>query len=155
MKLLLRLLFTFCALFSTKLFSGSLQVNLDPAAAVTAGARWRVDGGTWRASGYIATNLTDADHTITYKPVTGWITPAAATATITASNTTTLNTTYVQAGTLQITLIPTTGKWRVDGGTWRNSGVSVTGLTPGTHTIDYSSISGYISPIPTPSNTLT
>lgn len=146
MKILLRLFVTFCSLFCTELFAGSLKVNLSPAAAVTAGAQWRVDGGTWRASGYTATNLTDTTHPVTFKTVTGWIAPAAVDAVITSGATTTLSATYVQAASLQITLTPTNGRWRIDGGSWRNSDVTLTGLTPGNHTIDYSSVSGYISP---------
>lgn len=56
--------------------SAKLQVNLTPAGAVTAGARWSPNGGTtWYTSGTIAT-LATGTYTITFKPTVGWTAPA-------------------------------------------------------------------------------
>jgi len=38
-------------------------------------------------------------------------------------------------------------QWAVDGGAWQNSGDSVQGLTPGSHTVMYESVSGWTKPI--------
>ena len=60
---------------------GTLIVNLEPAAARTAGARWSVDGGTARESGW--TNvLAPGDHIITYTNVNGWTAPTTEVVTI-------------------------------------------------------------------------
>ena len=55
---------------------GSLQVTLGPAAAVTAGAQWNVDGGVWRNSGVTVSGLSVGSHTVNYNVVTGWTSPA-------------------------------------------------------------------------------
>jgi len=56
--------------------SSALSVTLQPAAAVSAGAQWRVDGGAWRASGAVATGLTAGAHTVLFGAATGWTAPA-------------------------------------------------------------------------------
>ncbi len=56
-------------------WTGSLQVNISPVDAVNAGARWRVDGGSWLSSGSIVTALPEGSHTIEYAAVTGWVAP--------------------------------------------------------------------------------
>gem|GEM_PF-826068 len=38
-------------------------------------------------------------------------------------------------------------QWRVDGGAWRTSGAIVTGLTAGSHTVNYSEVAGYTNPV--------
>ena len=55
--------------------SSALQVTLQPAEAVSAGAQWRVDGGAWRASGAVVTGLTAGAHTVSFGAATGWIAP--------------------------------------------------------------------------------
>lgn len=38
------------------------------------------------------------------------------------------------------------GQWRVDGGSYRNTGDTATGLTPGSHTVSFKAVSGYTTP---------
>ncbi len=76
--------------------TGSLQVTILPAAAVTAGAQWRVDGGTWRNSGYTQTGLSVGSHTVSFSTLSGWNTPGNQTVNITSNNTTTASGTYIQ-----------------------------------------------------------
>ena len=64
--------------------TGSLKVNLTPETAVAAGARWRVDGGAWRKCGAVVKNLAAGEHTVIFKSVPGWLTPAKQTVTIEA-----------------------------------------------------------------------
>lgn len=54
---------------------GSLQVNILPAGAVSAGAQWRVGDGSWQNSGDSVTNLIAGSHTISYSAVSGWLSP--------------------------------------------------------------------------------
>ncbi len=133
-------------LISGTALAGNLKVNLIPPGAVTAGAQWRVDGGTWRNSGVTVKNLSNAAHTVEYKAVAGWIAPASTSVTLTNNVTTTITGTYVQPASIAVTLTPSTGQWRIDGGAWRSSGTTATGLTPGAHTISYNALSNYNSP---------
>ena len=125
--------------------AGSLKVTLTPTTAISAGAQWRVDAGAWQASGATVKGLSNGTHNVEFKTVTGWIAPGLKAVNIT-NGTTTLTGTYVQAATLSITLNPTAGQWRVDGGAWRSSATTASGLAPGSHTIDYAPISGYTNP---------
>jgi hypothetical protein len=45
---------------------GSLQVNMDPAGAVNAGAQWQVDGSAWQNSGATVSGLTLGSHTVSF-----------------------------------------------------------------------------------------
>jgi hypothetical protein len=130
---------------------GSLQVTITPAAAVSAGAQWQVDGGTLQNSGTTVSNLSVGSHTLTFSPVNGWGTPASQTVTITANQTTTTNGTYVQTGSLQVTLNPpgaiTAGAmWQVDGGAFQSSGAIVSGLSASNHTVAYEAVNGFVTP---------
>jgi uncharacterized repeat protein (TIGR03803 family) len=58
--------------------TGGMNVTLDPAGAVAAGAGWSVDtGGSYQASGATLSNLTPGTYVVTYAPVAGYQTPAA------------------------------------------------------------------------------
>ncbi|HEX2855503.1 MAG TPA: hypothetical protein VHO24_19870, partial [Opitutaceae bacterium] len=145
MTILSRLVIALCCLFCTALHAGNLKVNLAPSQAVSAGAQWRVDGGTWRNSGTTVNGLSNANHTVDFKAVSGWVAPASMTVAV-VSGTTTKTGTYVQTASLKITLTPSSGQWRIDGGAWRTSGTTVSGLTPGNHAVDYTGVSGFAAP---------
>ena len=54
-------------------------------------------------------------------------------------------------GSITINLSPSDAvsagaQWRVDGGNYRNTGDTATGLTPGSHTVSFKSVSGYTTP---------
>ncbi|MDH4158262.1 MAG: hypothetical protein OEW00_13405, partial [candidate division Zixibacteria bacterium] len=132
--------------------TGSLQVTILPPEAIAAGAQWRVDGGTWRNSGYTESGLAVGSHTVEYKTIAGWDTPINETVQINDDQTTTTSGTYIQqTGSLQVTISPPAAiaagaQWRVDGGTWRDSGYTESGLTIGSHTVEYSTVSGWNKP---------
>nr|NIP55679.1 hypothetical protein [Phycisphaerae bacterium]NIR26632.1 hypothetical protein [Gammaproteobacteria bacterium]NIS54350.1 hypothetical protein [Phycisphaerae bacterium]NIX02161.1 hypothetical protein [Phycisphaerae bacterium] len=132
--------------------TGSLQVMLLPQAAVDANAQWRVDGGPWRDSNYIETDLEVGSHNVECKPITGWNEPNILTATINQYQTTTITLTYIQQfGSLQVTILPqeaadANAQWRVDGGPWQDSGHTEPNLAVGTHTVEYSVIAGWNEP---------
>jgi hypothetical protein len=82
---------------------GSLEVTISPSPAVTAGAQWQVDGGTWQSSTTTVTNLSAGAHTIWFAPVSGWNAPAPQTVAITNGAATTATGVYmvpVQFGTV-------------------------------------------------------
>ena len=67
-------------------YTVALQVTLGPAAAITAGAQWQVDGGTWQNSAATVGNLSAGNHTLGFKTISGWTTPANQTVAIKANS---------------------------------------------------------------------
>jgi len=58
--------------------SGNLQVILGPAKAVSDGAKWKVDSGSWLDSGVTVEDLSAGTHIVACKDVSGfreWVTP--------------------------------------------------------------------------------
>ncbi len=133
---------------------GYLQITIAPQEAITAGAQWKVND-TWNNSGD-SVQLTPGTYTIEFKTISGWNTPANQTVTITADQTATTSGTYTkipvsQQGSLTVTISPqdaidSDAQWRVDSGTWQNSGHTETGLSVGNHTIEFKTISGWNKP---------
>jgi hypothetical protein len=112
-----------------------------------------VDSGIWHDSNDIESGLTVGSHTVEYNTITGWDTPINETVQINDGLTTTTSGTYIQqTGSLQVTILPpgavTAGaKWRVDGGAWRDSEYTESGLAVGSHTVEYNTITGWDTPI--------
>ncbi|MHC4084263.1 MAG: hypothetical protein ACYSU5_03515 [Planctomycetota bacterium] len=130
---------------------GALQVTISPQAAIDAGAQWRLDGGTWRDSGYIETNLLVGFHTVEYKSIPSWNTPTTETVQIIDDQTINITGTYVPTGSLQVIILPQVAiaagaQWRVDSGTWHDSTYTKTGLSAGPHTLEYKPVSGWNTP---------
>ena len=136
----------------TKNAAGSLTVTISPAGAVTAGAMWSVDGGSWQAGGTTVSGLTVGPHTVAFNNIAGWTTPSSQTFNISNGQTTSLSGTYVQqTGSLTVAISPagavTEGAmWSVDGGSWHASGTTVSGITVGSHTVAYNNIPGWNIP---------
>ena len=133
---------------------GSLQVTIQPAPAIIAGARWQVDGGGRQASGVTVSGLAVGNHTVSFSTVSGWTTPTNQTVSVSANATAATGGTYVPiapAGSLQVTISPASAiaagaQWQVDGGAWQPSGVTVSGLAVGNHTVSFSTVSGWTTP---------
>jgi hypothetical protein len=136
--------------------AGNLRVTLRPAAAVTAGARWNVDGGDWQISGATVAGLSLGGHTVNFNTVAGWNSPASAPANIAFNATATATGVYVpQTGDVQVTLEPagavTAGaQWTVDGGAWQDSGATLTGVAVGSHTVNFKTVYGWDAPSAAP-----
>jgi hypothetical protein len=92
--------------------TGSLVVNLSPAAAVTAGAQWQVDGTGFNNSGQTVAALAPGSHSVTFKAVSGYTTPTSFSVNIVANAQTTTNATYsaVAATTYTLTLNAASGQ---------------------------------------------
>ncbi len=80
----------------TPLQGGSVTVTITPAAAVSAGAMWAVDGGSWNTSGSTASSLSAGSHTVSFETISGWTTPGSQTVSVTAGQTTSVTGTYTQ-----------------------------------------------------------
>ncbi len=131
---------------------GSLQVTISPAAAITAGATWRVDGGAWRDSGSLATNLSPGAHTVSFSAVSGWTAPSDQAATVMAGETAASGGLYTRdTGSLTVLIDPQSAvdagaQWNVDNGAWRASGAIVADVATGIHTVRYSTVTGFTAP---------
>ncbi len=75
---------------------GSLRVTIYPPEAVSAGARWRVDGGDWNSSGYTQNGLSVGNHLLEFNTIPGWIKPTSQTVTINNNQTTETSGEYSQ-----------------------------------------------------------
>ena len=130
---------------------GALQVNLTPPGATNAGAQWQIDSGDWQNSGVLITNVPLGNHTISFLPLTGFITPTNQTVTVVSGQTTNVNATYIALGNVLVTINPTNAvtsgaQWQADGGPWQISGTVLSNLTLGAHTIAYWPLDGWITP---------
>jgi hypothetical protein len=96
--------------------TGSLTVNLFPAGAVSAGAQWRVDGGSYRNDGDTATGLTPGLHTVSFKAVSGYTTPADKSVSITSGANTTDSGTYTLVANCTYSLSSYGDTWAAAGG---------------------------------------
>ncbi len=136
--------------------TGSLQVTIVTQGAIDAGAKWQVDGGEWQNSGDTVAELAEGNHTVSYSSVAGWNKPDDAIVTITAGETATASGTYTQqTGSLRVTISPQEAieagaQWRVNSGTWLNNGATVGDLTVGSHTVEFNTIEGWITPTDRP-----
>lgn len=65
--------------------SYAVQVMITPFLASDDGAMWRIDGGTWRPSGYTEENLSAGTHTVDFLSTTNWNAPDSRTVSITGS----------------------------------------------------------------------
>lgn len=139
--------------------SGCLRVTIDPSEAITDGARWRVDSGEWRESGYTQCGLSPGYHTVSFNTIPGWTKPANKTVTIVKDQTTSTTGTYKrQTGSLKVTINPAGAVsagalWRRVGTTsWFNSGYTETNVPVGQHTVECKQIQGWVAP---PNQTVT
>lgn len=135
--------------------TGSVQVTIDPAGAVTAGAQWRVDSGAWQNSGATLNNVAPGYHTLAFKALTGWQTPTNQTFWCAATATQSLSGTYVPIGSLTVTLGPaaavTAGaRWQLGAGSWLTSGAILTNLPTGSNTVNFNVLSGWVTPASIP-----
>jgi len=132
--------------------AGSLKVTITPTAAVSAGAKWKVDGGTWQKSGATVGKLSVGSHTVNFNTIAGWTSPASQPVNIVSGQTASAGGLYVQqTGSLTVTISPDAAvnagaMWNVDAGTWQNSGITVPGLSLGSHKVTFKAVTGWNTP---------
>lgn len=133
---------------------GRLQVNIAPPQAVAEGAQWKYSTFTaWRDSGNIQDGITPrTNKNINFKDIPGWITPDNIKASVVGGQTTIKSATYreIQGG-IQVTITPAEAvlagaRWRLDGGTWSESGTIQAEIAPVNHVLDFLPISGWAMP---------
>ncbi len=107
--------------------------------------KWRIDDGDWNDSG-ITVTTTVGSHTISFMEIDGYTVPANQNLMMGAGRNTTRTASYtVIQPTVCYTLDPTSAKWRIDNGSWNDSGATVT-TTVGNHTVHFMAVDGYMTP---------
>ena len=76
--------------------AGNLQVTLGSAGAISAGAKWNVDGGPWLNSADTVTGLSVGSHMVNYKSIMGWTSPLDESVTISNGLTNSISRDYTQ-----------------------------------------------------------
>ncbi len=91
--------------------TGSLKVTIEPAAAVSDGATWNVDGGASNKSGATVSGLGVGSHTVNFNGIAGWNVPGTGSLTVSISygKTTSASGTYVLSP-------PTIASFSIDNG---------------------------------------
>lgn len=51
--------------------TGTLTVSILPAEAMTGGAKWNADFGSWQDSGAMVSNLAEGSHTVSFSSLVG------------------------------------------------------------------------------------
>jgi hypothetical protein len=91
--------------------TGSLEVVISPAAAVSAGAQWQTGDGVWRNSGTTVTGLLAGIDLVTFKSISGWNTPSNQVVAVNGNETTMTTGVYAQ------TVGGLVGYWKLNEGT--------------------------------------
>ena len=89
---------------SVPVASSALAVTIQPAGAVSVGAQWRVDSGTWRSSGTVATGLAAGAHTVSFSSVAGWTAPGDIATATTNGTTNAVTGTYTEESSGSVTI---------------------------------------------------
>lgn len=135
---------------------GSVQVIILPAEASPAGGQWRVEGGAWHNSGEVDSDVPWAqDFRIEFKDIPEWYTPAPVSVLLNAYHPSEIATgVYTKAvsgsGSVRIDIMPpqavaSGAMWRLDGGAWNQSGVTIRGVAAGAHTVEFSAVNGFVT----------
>jgi PKD repeat protein len=90
--------------------TGSLTVAISPAEAVSEGAMWNVDGGSWQAGGTTVSGITVGSHTVVFNNIAGWSIPPQHAANITNGQTVSAMGTYAPVFTAIFSASTTGGK---------------------------------------------
>ncbi len=132
---------------------GSLRVTIEPAGAVSLGAKWRLAGGAWRDSAAVVSGLEVGQYTVEFSGgIAGYNPPANKQVQIVSRQLTAVTGTYTTySGSVQVTIEPAGARlagaqWRVDSLAWRNSGEVQSGVSLGSHTVEFKDIYGWYTP---------
>jgi len=123
-------------------------------------AQAAIEGGAWKLSPYTAWQF-DGDHiglvqpgthSLTFRSIPGWIEPEGRAVQIVGGQPMTMTGTYREIlGSIQMTINPAQAaqagaRWRLNGGAWNESGVTVPNVPTGSNTIEFLAVSGWNSP---------
>jgi sugar lactone lactonase YvrE len=139
--------------------SASLMVTLNNNSTVASAARWTIDGGlTWYRAGEKVNGLRpgapglDIIFSSISATVPGYAAPDTIHVQLAEGENRIVTTQYVPIlGSVQISLTPTnvvlSARWQISGSTnWNQSGQTVSNLSYGVHTVQYSDVDGWQAP---------
>jgi hypothetical protein len=131
---------------------GGLQVNIEPAQAVSEGAQWRVDGGAWHVTGYTISEISTGAHTLEFAPLDDWAAPTVSTVVVASGHTATTTARYRQ-GALSVSLLPEAAislgaRWKVGNRPWHASGETQDRLPAGDQIVTFDDLAGWDTPQP-------
>ena len=96
--------------------TGSITVNITPSGAVSAGAQWRVDNGSYLNNGDVALGLSPGSHTVSLKSVSGYNTPTNLVLSVVANQQITVNAIYAAIASCSYSLSSSGDIWAAAGG---------------------------------------
>ena len=135
---------------------GTIKGRIFPSEVRNEGAEWKVgQNGIWRQHND-EIELATGEYSIYFKDVDGYTTPANQNITVSENQLTAVNGDYGQtvgSGWVTVNLTPNQAnssgaRWRLDGGVWKNSGVTLANINYGNHTIDFKDVTGFETPNP-------
>jgi len=139
--------------------TGGLRVFINPATVRDAGAQWRrFRTDIWFNSGDTEIDIPAGDHLVEFQDVAGWAKPPIQVVTILGDRIIDKEVSYTQGGDLQVIIESSAA--RTAGAGWKLAGVvpdndegwhtdqiiTIAGLRPGVHTIEFRLIPGWIKP---------
>jgi len=133
---------------STQANSGDLTVTISPNAAITAGAKWTVNGAFYGSGQTVSLEV--GTYTVDFTSITGYDAPASDSVNISSGGIHSLSGTYAQQpGSLKVAISPTDAvtagaQWSVNGTNY-SSGTTAS-LASGTYTVSFTSATGYDAP---------
>ena len=135
--------------FGERLSQNVVYEVIPPTVTVTLNppeGKWRIDDGEWNDSGAtVATTV--GSHTISFMELDGYNAPASQNLMLAAGRDMTRTASYtVIQPTVCYTLVPDNAKWRIDSGSWNDSGATVT-TKVGSHKISFQTVDGYTTPV--------
>ena len=87
--------------------TGNIRLYIQPSAADTAGALWKVDGRSWRRSGEVESGLDTGNQTVLFDAPDGWEAPSPMTVYVSNGQTSTETANFAkQTGSIRITIQP-------------------------------------------------
>ncbi len=128
----------------------ALKVTISPPAAVSAGAKWKVDDGAYKSSGATVTGLEAGSHVVSFNTIKGWVTPQSQTVPV-SLGTNIATGAYSPIGSVEVTITPAvlaeTATWQIDSGATEKSGATATNLQAGTsHSLTFASFDDWNLP---------
>lgn len=138
--------------------TGSVQIYIEPAKAVQAGAKWKPSGigVTWFDSGDILDELEPGEFGIEFSNIEGWTPPEDIVVAIEPGKITSQTVEYLQdTGSLRVTISPEAirndARFKVYIGNnqwsgWKESGEIVFNLIPQSTTVQFNEVSGWKKP---------
>lgn len=139
--------------FAVDTSKGSLTVDIQPAQARSEGAQWKTNYyPSYQNGGDTISGITPHHDTVRFKSIPGWVTPDDVAIDIVGGQTLQLTGVYREIlGSVQVTITPPEAiaagaRWRLDGGAWQESTVTLQNVIPGNHNIEFLGVAGWGTP---------